>query len=90
MAQPGDPRNTRAWRTLKAAVLAGSDRCGLCGRVKCVRGCHDVADEADHIIPVSVDPSLALEPTNVRPAHGCCNRQRGDSEMEVDTWTREW
>lgn len=90
MGKAGDPRNTRAWRELSAAVLAGSSRCWLCGRVACLRGCHTEADEADHVLSVADRPDLALEPSNVRPAHGCCNRDKGDGTVEVDTWTREW
>lgn len=34
--------------------------------------------EADHIIPVSEDPALALEPLNIRCLCRTHNRRRGD------------
>lgn len=65
----GDPRGTRAWRILRAQVLAASDRCYLCGRLG--------ANTADHVIPVSERPDLALDPGNVAPAHSKCNSRKG-------------
>lgn len=57
-----DPRGTRRWRQLRAAILATSDICGHCGQPG--------ADTVDHIIPVDLRPDLAMDPTNLRPMHG--------------------
>jgi 5-methylcytosine-specific restriction endonuclease McrA len=67
----------RPWRRIRAAVLATSDVCWLCG--------HPGANDVDHVIPRSLggDP---LDPANLRPAHGAdgcpwcrrkCNQARG-------------
>lgn len=34
--------------------------------------------EPDHYLPVSQHPELELAASNVRAAHRCCNRQRGN------------
>ena len=56
------PFSTRRGRAVRAAVLARSRICWLCGQPG--------ADTVDHIIPVSACPDLAFEPANLRPAHG--------------------
>ena len=40
------------------------------------------AFELDHYVPVSVDPTLALEPSNFRASHSLCNRRRQAREAE--------
>lgn len=89
-----DPRGGRAWRKLRLMVLATSDRCWLCGKVRCEKGCCDRANTADHVLPFSTHPHLAMEPSNLKPAHRCCNSKRGDSPPDVatslDPTTRVW
>jgi 5-methylcytosine-specific restriction endonuclease McrA len=65
-----DPRNSRRWRTLSKAILKEDDLCWICG--------HGGADTVDHLIPVSVEPALAYEMTNLRPAHRGCNTKRSN------------
>lgn len=62
-------RGTR-WRTLRAAILNASTICWLCG--------HPGADEVDHVIPRDQRPDLAMDPTNLRPAHKTCNAAKGN------------
>lgn len=52
--------NTRRWRQVRAAVLAASDICWICGRPG--------ADTVDHIVPRAQGGTD--HPTNLRPAHG--------------------
>lgn len=73
----------RPWRRARAAVLARSTLCWLCG--------HGGADSVDHVIPRSRGGSL-LDPSNLRPAHLRCNIQRGNKPA-VDTpppRSRDW
>jgi 5-methylcytosine-specific restriction endonuclease McrA len=54
-------------------------RCHLCG--------HEGAGEADHLVPISLDPGQPIDPHGMRPAHGAnspcptcggkCNSSRG-------------
>ena len=92
MTTTKDPRNSRQWRALRAAVLMNSDRCWLCGRIPCEAGCCRAANTGDHILPVATHPHLALDPDNVKPAHRCCNRLRGAGPPPIarDPTTRVW
>ena len=59
------------WRKLLAQVLEeDGDICWLCGKPGATSG--------DHVVPVSVDPSMEFDRDNVRPAHLSCNKRRGD------------
>lgn len=59
-----------AWQRLRRLVFArDGDVCHLCGEAG--------ADSVDHVIPRKVAPELALEPSNLRPAHVSCNSARG-------------
>lgn len=53
--------------------------CHLCG--------HDGATDADHLVPISLDPDQPVDPDLMRPAHGVtgcptchrrCNQSRGN------------
>lgn len=68
-----DPRQTRAWRRLKARVIGEEPTC----RIAIPEVCTLVSTTADHIEPVSERPDLALERTNLRGACQPCNRARG-------------
>lgn len=82
-------RQGRPWRRMRAAVLAASDVCWICG--------HQGADSVDHLHPLARGGS-ALDPSNLAPAHHnpcptCgrrCNASRGagrgvDPEQGVTT-----
>lgn len=84
-AIPG--RNTRAYQAARAAVLAASTVCWLCG--------HDGAGSVDHEPPLKELRARGLDPDNpryLRPAHGalsrcptcgrCCNEAKGAREPE--------
>lgn len=85
------------WKRLCTWVLSQSDVCGYCG--------HPGSSDVDHIIPKSIRPDLAMEPTNLQPIHGAskrcytcdpesgrnCNREKGTS-LQEDTLvtTEDW
>jgi 5-methylcytosine-specific restriction endonuclease McrA len=56
-----------AWRKVRAPVLANDRQCVYCG---------GWADTVDHVIPISVDPSLRLDLNNLVPACRSCNSAR--------------
>ncbi|UDY36277.1 HNH endonuclease [Dermatobacter hominis] len=72
-----DPRGTAAWkrirRSVQASVRASGATCHRCGAF--IRP--DEPIDVDHLVPVAVDPSRALDPTNVAPCHRRCNRAAG-------------
>lgn len=53
----------------------------------CVHCGHEGAGEADHIVPVKLDPDQPVDPDGMRPSHGTscpcpvcgrrCNQERG-------------
>lgn len=52
---------------------------------------HPMAFELDHYVPVSVDESLALNPTNFRASHSQHNRMRGAGasvSAAADGWVK--
>lgn len=67
-----DPRNTRAWRRLRDLVVIEEPTC----RLRFPGICTTVSTTADHIIPVTVRPDLALERTNCRGTCRPCNEAR--------------
>ncbi len=82
-ARPDDRRGVYIpWRArLKEKWAAASAPCGICdgkyGPIDYVSP-HGAPNtfELDHVVPVSIDPSLAYEERNARPAHASCNRRR--------------
>lgn len=80
----GDVRGTRAFKALAAKLRAEGQPCHLCGHAidYSIKGAasrrHPWSFVADHVIPVSRDPSLALEPSNLRAAHRWCNGSKGN------------
>ncbi len=60
-------------------LIYGTD-CWICG--------HHGAGEADHLIPISLDPHQPVDPHAMRPSHGAnapcpvcgrkCNQEKGD------------
>lgn len=65
-------RSGRPWRALRARVLREEPYCEIRGP-KCKR----VATTVDHIVPLSVDPSLAHVRENLRSACTACNYAGG-------------
>ena len=66
--------STSAWRQLRPRIL---DRDGHECQIRVKGICVGYATEVDHIVPRSVDPSLALVPDNLRAACRACNGDRG-------------
>jgi 5-methylcytosine-specific restriction endonuclease McrA len=70
-AKPKVSRHVRgydyAWTKVRALVLATSRECHWCG---------GHADTVDHLIPISIDPSLRLDLSNLVPACRSCNSGR--------------
>lgn len=66
------PKDTTAWRNLRARILRDSDTCHICGKPG--------ADAIDHVIPLARGGTN--HPSNLRPAHhdtgDRCNRVKGD------------
>ena len=56
-----------AWVQVRALVLANSRQCHYCGAY---------ADTVDHVVPISVDPTLRLDLNNLVPACRACNSSR--------------
>lgn len=68
-----DPRCKRAWRNLRQVVIDEEPDC----RVR-LPGCTGRSETADHIIPVSHRPDLAMVRENIRGSCLHCNRRRGN------------
>ncbi len=91
MAASRGPNGAR-YRTARAAVLAHSTTCYLCG--------HDGADQVDHIQPRSLNPHIDDADTgNLMPAHGVngcptcaerCNQVKGNGTLTRPTSSRTW
>lgn len=82
------------YRKARAAVLAASSTCWICG--------HEGADQVDHLESRSVNPVRDIaDVTNLRPAHGVngcatcglrCNQSRGDGRATATPArrSRQW
>jgi 5-methylcytosine-specific restriction endonuclease McrA len=75
-------RTGRPCRRARAACLAASDPCWICG--------HPGSQTADHVVPLALGGEL-LDPANLAPAHGVqgcptcgrkCNSARGDGRPQ--------
>ena len=68
----------RAWRTLRARVLAEEHVCGICGREvdKALPKGHPGAPHVDHIRTVRQAPELVMVRSNLRLTHATCNQKR--------------
>jgi hypothetical protein len=67
-------RSTNAWRQLAKRTIAEEPLCWLR-----LAGCTVHSTTADHIIPVTTRPDLALIRTNTRGACRNCNYKRGNT-----------
>ncbi|BCP10439.1 hypothetical protein MINTM020_25370 [Mycobacterium paraintracellulare] len=65
-----DRNRPSAWDRLAKRLCTQSPFCERCSSTDRL--------EADHIVPVSEDPTLALEPLNCRVLCRTCNRRRGN------------
>ncbi|GLW32262.1 hypothetical protein [Actinoplanes regularis] len=84
--------NGHRYRTVRAAVLARSDTCVLCG--------HPGADQADHILSRSQHPEIDVaDPANLAPVHGVngcptcgekCNQVKGNGTVTRPVRSRDW
>lgn len=82
----GVARSSRPWRRARAAVLAYSDVCWLCGQPG--------STTVDHVTPLA-DGGHLTDPTNLRPAHKVCNSRRGARAAQptttgLTTASRRW
>jgi 5-methylcytosine-specific restriction enzyme A len=66
--------DTHAWRTLSKQTLRANPVCVDCG---------GPASEADHVIPVRQDPTLALEPSNIVSR---CRRCHSSRTSRLHSW----
>lgn len=86
---PGDPRATRAWRRLVTWTL---DHKGRTCWLRYPGICKTIATTADHIVPIS-QGGAPLDPSNLQPACGPCNRHKGDNPnpaTDTNRQTRQW
>lgn len=76
-------------RAARKAIATGT--CHLCG--------HDGADQADHILPLSLYPELDGVLSNYAPAHGVkgcptcgekCNQVKGNGTVTRPRASRSW
>jgi hypothetical protein len=90
-----DVRHSGAWKQLrerfKMACAAEQLPCWQCRQPidyhTATRTPHSF--ECDHVVPVSVDPALALVWSNLRPSHARCNQARRDDKPPAqDEWVQ--
>jgi 5-methylcytosine-specific restriction endonuclease McrA len=65
-------RSGRPWRELRLRVLREEPYCQIRGPK-----CRGIATTVDHVVPLSVDPSLAHVRANLRSSCGPCNYAGG-------------
>ncbi|MFT4081175.1 MAG: hypothetical protein QM638_01185 [Nocardioides sp.] len=75
---PSDPTSDRAWRRLRDQVVAEEPVCwlGFAGI------CTHVSTTADHVIPKTQRPDLAMTRANLRGCCGPCNLARGRTPVQ--------
>jgi 5-methylcytosine-specific restriction endonuclease McrA len=89
-SRPGDPRNTAAYRRLKAEYLlmarAAGQPCGLCGSKD------PPPDQVHHTIPISWDVGDPFDTNLWMPAHGPCNNRQQDKPTPRNplNTSRDW
>jgi len=65
-----DRADGTAWRTMRARVLREEPVC-------CVPGCGRLSNQVDHVIPLKLNPDLALVRSNLRGMCGPHNASKG-------------
>lgn len=81
MVSTGPGRQGYRWRKLVARLREELPPvCWLCrGPIdRRLPAKHADSWTADHVIPLIEAPHLAMEPSNIRPAHRRCNSAKGD------------
>lgn len=68
--------NSKEWKALRQYIMAKNHYlCIQCDLVP--------ADVVDHIVPIQVDWSLRLEPSNCQPlCHGCHNKKTAEDRIK--------
>lgn len=79
-----DPTKSRAWRVLRDRVVGEEPICWLQFPGICTR----VSTTADHVIPKSVRPDLAMVRSNLRGACLPCNKARNTTPIEALSLSR--
>lgn len=72
MSAKSHGRSGRPWRRLQAQILTRDPWCTIRGPK-----CTGRSTTVDHIIPLSIAPHLAHDPSNLRGACGPCNYRGG-------------
>lgn len=96
-------REGSAWRKVRAAVLASSSTCHLCGKAVDfgAKPCTPIAPSVDHLFPLKILRALPVEeqrrislnPAFLRVAHFGCNSRRGAKRLAASRRTassRSW
>lgn len=80
-------RNDPEWEELRKRLkLALPPYCWVCGEYidRTISGRLPRGWTLDHVKPLSRHPELALDPSNLRPAHNVCNSTRGaDGDIAI-------
>lgn len=89
-----DGRSSRAWKRLCAQLRRELPPiCHLCGG-DIDLGLHHLDKWAwtlDHVLALDTHPHLAMDPTNLRPAHRSCNSSKGTGSSTTSVRTsRTW
>ncbi len=71
----------RRWSQLRAAILAHSTRCHICGQ--------EGADQVDHVTPIALG-GAPYDLANLRPAHARCNVAKGARITTGDHHSQRW
>ena len=75
MAKAKDARITRAYKKLRISVLESMGyTCVYCGQD---------ADQVDHVVPITKDPSLGMELSNLVACCRRCNISKGNRSQGV-------
>jgi 5-methylcytosine-specific restriction endonuclease McrA len=75
MAKAKDARITRAYKKLRISVLESMGyTCVYCGQD---------ADQVDHVVPITKDPSLGMEVSNLVACCRRCNISKGNRSEAV-------
>lgn len=86
-------RNDKAWKALRAHLRATLPPvCHICGYDidLSISGREPLGWTLDHLKPVASNPELALDPSNLRPAHNDCNVKRWNSGDPVVNQSQSW
>lgn len=76
---PADPRNTQAWKRLRAQVYEEETHCWQCGMWvnQSLHRTHPMSRTVDHLKPIARGGAGVPDRSGVRLAHRRCNGRRG-------------